>query len=116
MKMVPPDRLLPDKGIDFSNPHRIELEENGLFPKRVRLGARKYAYVEEEIDEYLKLCASKRTVKVQTPPQDAIQGGVFRGDGVTAPANQRSNIDAFNAEAPQTQAVKTNTRATTQKT
>jgi prophage regulatory protein len=60
MKMIPPDRLLPDKGIAFSNPYRIELENQGKFPKRVKLGLRKYAYLETEIDDYLRNCAALR--------------------------------------------------------
>jgi predicted DNA-binding transcriptional regulator AlpA len=60
MKMVPPDRLPADKGIDFSNPYRIELENQGKFPKRVKLGERKYAYVEHELDEWLKQRAALR--------------------------------------------------------
>jgi predicted DNA-binding transcriptional regulator AlpA len=60
MKMIPPDRLGPDKGIGFSNPYRLELEREGRFPKRVKLGERKYAYIEEEIDRFLADRAARR--------------------------------------------------------
>jgi predicted DNA-binding transcriptional regulator AlpA len=60
MKMIPPDRLLPDKGISFSNVYRIALENQGKFPRRVKLGARKYAYPESEIDRWLEQRAAMR--------------------------------------------------------
>jgi prophage regulatory protein len=52
------------KGINFSNPHRHELERRGDFPKRVRLGARKYGYIEDEIDAWLKARAALREIAV----------------------------------------------------
>jgi predicted DNA-binding transcriptional regulator AlpA len=60
MKMIPPDRLLPDKGISFSNPHRLTLESQGKFPRRVKLGAKRYAYPEPEIDHWLEQRAAMR--------------------------------------------------------
>jgi predicted DNA-binding transcriptional regulator AlpA len=61
MKMIPPERLLPDKGIGFSNVYRIELENQGQFPKRIKLSLRKYAYSESEIDRWLEHRAALRT-------------------------------------------------------
>jgi prophage regulatory protein len=60
MLIIPPDDLPKTKGINFSNPHRHELERRGDFPKRVKLGARKYGYIEEEIDAWLKQRAALR--------------------------------------------------------
>jgi prophage regulatory protein len=60
MKMIPPERLLPDRGIGFSNVYRLALEAQGKFPKRVKLGARKYAYPETEIDRWLEQRAAMR--------------------------------------------------------
>jgi predicted DNA-binding transcriptional regulator AlpA len=58
--MTPPERLYPDHGIRFSNPYRLELERDGKFPKRVRLGDRRYAYVEDEIVDWLKQRVASR--------------------------------------------------------
>jgi predicted DNA-binding transcriptional regulator AlpA len=60
MKLISPEQLLTDKGISFSNPHRITLENQGKFPRRVRLGAKKYAYPESEIDLWIEQRAAMR--------------------------------------------------------
>jgi predicted DNA-binding transcriptional regulator AlpA len=67
MKMIPPDRLLPDKGIGFSNAYRIELENQNKFPKRIKLGERKYAYSESEIDRWIEQRAALREAAKPTP-------------------------------------------------
>jgi prophage regulatory protein len=41
------------KGISYSKPHLWRLERNSKFPKRVPIGASRYAYIEREIDEYV---------------------------------------------------------------
>jgi prophage regulatory protein len=58
--IISPHELPKKKGISFSNPYRHELEKRGEFPKRVKLGARKYGYVDAEIDEWLKKRAALR--------------------------------------------------------
>ena len=60
MRLIPPDELKPAKGIDFSNMWRLELEAQGKFPKRVKLGERKYGYVEAELDQWLEERAALR--------------------------------------------------------
>jgi prophage regulatory protein len=60
MRIISPAELAGLKGISFSNPHRLELEARGKFPRRVKLGDRRYGYVEEEIDSWLKQRAALR--------------------------------------------------------
>ena len=60
MKIIPPQDLPSKKGIDFCNVYRHELEQKGKFPKRVRLGVKKYGYLESEIDDWLKQRAAMR--------------------------------------------------------
>jgi prophage regulatory protein len=44
---------LATKGICYSKPHIWRLEKQGKFPKRVPIGASRYAYVESEIDAFV---------------------------------------------------------------
>jgi predicted DNA-binding transcriptional regulator AlpA len=60
MRMIGPQELGPLKGINFGNVWRLELERLGRFPKRVKLGARRYAYIEAEIDDWIRACAASR--------------------------------------------------------
>lgn len=60
MKIIPPDQLEAETGIRFSNPHRLELEQRGEFPRRVKLGARRYGYIDEEIYAWMKRRAALR--------------------------------------------------------
>jgi prophage regulatory protein len=61
MRIISPPELASKKGINFTNPYRLELEAKGKFPKRVKLGERKYGYIEDEIDAWLKERAALRT-------------------------------------------------------
>ena len=61
MKIISPQELPEKKGITFCNVHRHQLEREGKFPKRVKLGARRYGYVEFELDQWLKDRAALRT-------------------------------------------------------
>jgi prophage regulatory protein len=61
MRILSPAELDSLKGIRFSNPHRIFLEGQAKFPKRVKLGERKYGYIEDEIDAWLNARAALRT-------------------------------------------------------
>jgi prophage regulatory protein len=45
---------LKSKGIPYSKPHLWRLEKQDKFPKRVPIGAGRYAYVEAEIDGYVE--------------------------------------------------------------
>jgi predicted DNA-binding transcriptional regulator AlpA len=53
---------LSARGIDFSNSHLWRLEQQGRFPRRVRLGNGRVAWIEHEIDEYLEGLAAARAV------------------------------------------------------
>jgi prophage regulatory protein len=44
---------LKAKGIPYSEPHLRRLETQGDFPRRVTLGERRVAWVEQEIDEWI---------------------------------------------------------------
>jgi prophage regulatory protein len=48
-----PYEALKAKCISYSKAHLWRLEKAGKFPKRVPIGAGRYAYVEAEIDEYI---------------------------------------------------------------
>jgi prophage regulatory protein len=60
MRILSPQQLSDEKGVNFSNPHRWELERTGRFPKRVRLGDRRYGYLESEIDNFIAQRAALR--------------------------------------------------------
>ena len=47
------DDGLRAKGIDYSRPQLWRLEKAKKFPKRIRLGLNRIAWVESEIDQYL---------------------------------------------------------------
>jgi prophage regulatory protein len=47
-----PYEALKSKGVPYSKPHLWRLERAGKFPRRVPIGASRYAYVESEIDAY----------------------------------------------------------------
>jgi prophage regulatory protein len=51
---------LKSKGIPYSKPHLWRLEKQGKFPKRVPIGAGRYAYVEAEIDGYVESLIAAR--------------------------------------------------------
>lgn len=44
---------LADKGISYSRQHLYRLIDAGKFPKPVKIGGRKIAWVEAEIDAYI---------------------------------------------------------------
>jgi prophage regulatory protein len=55
-----PYRDLKAKGVPYSKPHLWRLEREGKFPKRVPIGAARYAYVEAEIDGYIATLIAAR--------------------------------------------------------
>jgi prophage regulatory protein len=61
MRIISPPELASKYGINFTNPHRLTLEATGRFPRRVKIGARKYGYLENELDAWLKVRAALRT-------------------------------------------------------
>jgi len=72
MRIISRHELAPIKGIAFSNPHLLDLEQQGKFPKRVRLGERRYGWFEHEIDAWLEDRAALRD-KQPSPPVDGAQ-------------------------------------------
>jgi prophage regulatory protein len=52
--------LLAGKGITYSKPTLWRKERAGTFPKRVPIGAARYAYVEEEIDAWVAALIASR--------------------------------------------------------
>ncbi|MCK1562456.1 AlpA family phage regulatory protein [Bradyrhizobium sp. 173] len=51
---------LAAKSIPYSKPHLWRLEKAGKFPRRVHLGAGRYAYVVAEIDDYIRQKIAER--------------------------------------------------------
>jgi predicted DNA-binding transcriptional regulator AlpA len=60
MRIISPSELAPLKGITFTNVWRLELERLGKFPRRVKLGMRRYGYLESELDRWLEERAAGR--------------------------------------------------------
>jgi prophage regulatory protein len=54
--------LKAKKGIPYSKPHLYRLMEAGLFVKPIRLGAHRIAFVEQEVDEWIRGQMAKREV------------------------------------------------------
>lgn len=54
MKILSYDDLKPQKGIGYSKAQLWRLERAGAFPKRIRLGGNRLAWVDSEIDDWLK--------------------------------------------------------------
>jgi prophage regulatory protein len=55
------------KGITYSKPHLWRLEKGGKFPKRVPIGAGRYAYVETEIDDWIEARVRERDATLARP-------------------------------------------------
>jgi prophage regulatory protein len=45
---------LADRGIPFVNDSLLRMEKAGTFPRRVRLGYKNVAWVESEVDEWMR--------------------------------------------------------------
>jgi predicted DNA-binding transcriptional regulator AlpA len=60
MRIISPAELSPLKGITFTNVWRLQLERLGKFPKRIKLGVRRYGYLESELDQRLEERAAGR--------------------------------------------------------
>jgi predicted DNA-binding transcriptional regulator AlpA len=76
MRIISPSELGPLKGITFTNVWRLELERQGNFPKRVKLGLRRYGYLERELDQWLEQRAAGRELPSQTTNPDGLNKGV----------------------------------------
>ncbi|RAX40739.1 helix-turn-helix transcriptional regulator [Rhizobium tropici] len=51
---------LKSKGIDFDRTHLHELVRIGKFPKPVKIGLRRNAWVESEIDDWIQQLIAER--------------------------------------------------------
>jgi prophage regulatory protein len=51
------------KAIPYRKPHIWRLEKAGKFPRRVPIGAGRYAYVEAEIDAYIDQKIAERDAR-----------------------------------------------------
>ena len=51
----------------YSPQHIARLEKAGKFPKRVRLGQGRVAYVEDEVDQWIKDRIAERDALADTP-------------------------------------------------
>lgn len=60
MKLIPMNELKPTKGISYSRPHIYRLINADKFPKPVRLGENRIAFVEAEIDAWVRSKVAKR--------------------------------------------------------
>jgi prophage regulatory protein len=58
---------LHGKGIPFSRQHIHRLIKQGLFPKPIKLGINTNAWLESEVDEYIKNCIADRDVTLSAP-------------------------------------------------
>jgi prophage regulatory protein len=62
VRLIPYDALR-DKGFSYSKVHLWRLEKAGRFPRRVPIGAGRYAYVEAEIDEHIAQKIAERDAR-----------------------------------------------------
>lgn len=65
MKVLAPDQL-PEKGIRFSRPHLWRLVKEKQFPPPIKLGANRIAWVETEIDAWLRAKVAERDSSGET--------------------------------------------------
>lgn len=64
MKLVSKKQLKTDFGIPYSFQHIWRLEQAGKFPKRLRIGANRVAWLYDEIVEWIEEWKARR----DTPP------------------------------------------------
>jgi len=60
MKLIPFADLKPRKGVPYGKVQLWRKEKRGEFPKRVRLGAARHAWLEDEIDQWIEARARAR--------------------------------------------------------
>ena len=65
MRLIPLKRLKEQKGIEHHVQSIRRLVRDGLFPRPIKVGNRS-AFVEEEIDNWIKAQISKRDAKEAT--------------------------------------------------
>lgn len=60
MRLLDMAKLAPEKGIGYSRPHIYRLIKAGKFPRPVRLGENRIAFVEAEVDDWLAARLAER--------------------------------------------------------
>ena len=65
MKLLGIDELRLTKGILYSKPHLWRLIKAGKFPRPIRLGENRIAFVEDEIDAWLKRKVAERDSELE---------------------------------------------------
>ena len=71
MKVIPLAELLPAKGINFSKAQIYRKIRAGEFPRPVRLGTNRVAFVESEIDAWL----ASKIVQRDAPADSGVRAG-----------------------------------------
>jgi prophage regulatory protein len=88
MRLIAPEDLKPKKGIPFSRAHLHRLIKAGKFPRPVKLGDNRNAFVEIEVDQYLANRIARRLAE-QFLDEDASE----RGDACPWFRRQFSDLD-----------------------
>jgi prophage regulatory protein len=60
MRVLSYSDLISEKGIRFSKVWLWRLERDGKFPKRVKLGEKRYGWLADEIESWLKARSASR--------------------------------------------------------
>jgi prophage regulatory protein len=66
MRLLSPDDLKAKKGIDYSRQHLHKLIRMGRFPRPVKIGENKNAFVEKEVDEWIQIRIAARDKRDRT--------------------------------------------------
>ena len=65
MRLLSVDELKTAKGIHYSKPHLYRLMKAGKFPQPIRLGERRIAWPESEINSWLESKIAERETKLK---------------------------------------------------
>ena len=59
MRLLTLPELKTSKGVPFSRQHIYRLVDAGQFPRPIKGGVQRIAFVESEIDQWIELCAAR---------------------------------------------------------
>ena len=85
IRLIPPKQL-PSFGINYHPSHLWRLIQQGKFPKPIRIGANRLAFVESELEQYIKSKIAERDTP-SPPKRQRRAGGKPKPD--TKPANPK---------------------------
>jgi prophage regulatory protein len=71
MKLLSQRDLKPLKGIEYSETQIWRKERDGSFPKSIRIGTNRKAWLESEIDAWIKARVAERDAKTQQSAEAA---------------------------------------------